>query len=85
MGILGFSFLEANRDSLNGVSVEGTEPTYENIADETYPLSRPLFFYVKKQHYGVLKGLKEFVKYFQSPLIIGEGGVLEDLSLITKE
>ena len=85
MGILGFSFLEANRDSLNGVSIDGVEPTYENIADENYPLSRPLFFYVKKQHYNVFKGLKEFVEYFQSPLIIGEGGVLEDLSLITKE
>lgn len=61
IGIFGYSYLEENRDKLNGVPVNGVEPTYETIARGAYPGSRPLFLYVKTAHLGAIKGLREFL------------------------
>ena len=60
-GIFGFSFLDQNGDVLHGVKVGGVEPTFEAIADGAYPVSRPLFVYIKNAHRGVIPGLDEFV------------------------
>ncbi|MBW4330361.1 substrate-binding domain-containing protein [Stakelama sp. CBK3Z-3] len=61
IGIFGYSYLEENRDRLNGVPVNGVEPTYANIADRSYPGARPLFIYVKKQHLNAVPGMKQFL------------------------
>ena len=65
-GIFGFSFLDQNLDKLQGSVIDGVEPTFENIADGEYPVSRPLFFYVKNAHVGVVPGIKEYVAEFTS-------------------
>ncbi|WP_442955054.1 substrate-binding domain-containing protein [Parasphingorhabdus sp.] len=64
VGIFGYSFLEANLDSVRGIPVSGVNPTYEAIASGEYPGARPLYIYVKKQHVGVIPGLGEYVLEF---------------------
>ncbi|MEQ8247961.1 MAG: PstS family phosphate ABC transporter substrate-binding protein [Alphaproteobacteria bacterium] len=82
MGVFGFSFLDQNGDKLKGAVVEGNRPTFENIASGKYPVSRSLFFYVKKQHVGVIPGVEEFVKEFTSEKAWGPDGYLVDKGLI---
>jgi phosphate transport system substrate-binding protein len=81
-GLFGFSFLDQNRDVIQGVSINDFEPTFENIASGDYPLSRPLFFYVKNAHIGVVPGLMEYVQTFLSPEAIGPDGYLIEQGLI---
>ena len=57
LGVFGFSFLDQNADKVQGSQIESVEPTFESIADKSYPVSRPLFFYVKKAHVGVVPGI----------------------------
>uniref|UniRef100_UPI0035C95E94 substrate-binding domain-containing protein n=1 Tax=uncultured Sphingomonas sp. TaxID=158754 RepID=UPI0035C95E94 len=64
IGIFGYSYLEENKDKLNGVPLNGVEPTYETIARGAYPGSRPLFVYVKKAHLSAIKGLREFLALY---------------------
>ncbi len=82
VGIFGFSFLDQNSDKLRGATVAGNEPTFENIAAGDYPISRSLFFYVKKEHVGVIPGIKEFVAEFTDEDTWGDEGYLADKGLI---
>lgn len=61
VGIFGYSYLEENLDKLQGLTINGVEPKYENIASFTYPGARPLFMYVKKNHLEAVPGLKEYL------------------------
>lgn len=65
-GIFGFSFLDQNADKVKGAAVNGVEPEFENIAAGDYKISRSLYFYVKKEHVGVIPGVEEFVAEFTS-------------------
>ena len=82
LGIFGYSFLEENLDKLQGSLIDGVEPTFDNIAGQTYPVSRPLFIYIKKAHVGVIPGMQEFVDEFVSDAAAGEDGYLTDVGLI---
>lgn len=64
IGIFGYSYLEQNKDKLNGVPLNGVEPTYETIARGAYPGSRPLYIYVKAAHLTAIKGLREFLALY---------------------
>jgi phosphate transport system substrate-binding protein len=81
-GIFGFSFLDQNRDKVQGAKINGVAPSFEAIGDGSYPVSRSLFFYVKKAHVGVIPGIKEYVKAFTSEDAIGEEGYLTERGLI---
>ena len=61
VGVFGYSYLEENLDKVQGLSMNGVEPTYENIASFQYPGARPLFIYVKNAHLDAIRGLREFV------------------------
>ncbi len=61
VGVFGFSYLEENSDKLEGLSMNGVQPTYAAITDFSYPGARPLFIYVKAAHLDAIKGLKEFI------------------------
>ena len=82
LGIFGYSFLYENSDTLKPVAVDGVEPNVETIADGSYGVSRPLFFYVKNAHRGVIPGLDEFVGEYVSEASFGEGGYLSERGLI---
>ncbi len=82
MGVFGLSFFDQNRDTLQVATVNGVEPTLETIAQGEYPVSRPLYFYVKGEHIGVIPGIEEYVEFFMSEGVNGPGGVLEAAGLI---
>jgi phosphate transport system substrate-binding protein len=81
-GIFGYSFLEENLATVKPAIINGSRPTYESIAGGAYPLSRPLFFYVKKAHVGVIPGIPEFLAEFTSDKAFGPEGYLTDRGLI---
>ncbi len=82
VGVFGLSFYDQNRDKIQVATVSGIEPSVETIADGKYPVSRPLYFYVKKAHIGVIPGLKEYVQFFLSDKIVGDEGMAVDKGLI---
>lgn len=82
VGVFGLSFYEQNTDTLKVASIDGVVPSKETVAGGEYPVSRPLFFYVKGQHIGIIPGLEEFVQFFLSEGISGEGSTLEAAGLI---
>jgi len=81
-GIFGFSFLDQNSDKIKGATVDGAQPTFENIADGAYGVSRSLYFYVKKAHVGVIPGMQEYLAEFTSENAWGDEGYLTDKGLI---
>jgi phosphate transport system substrate-binding protein len=82
LGIFGFSFLDQNADVIQGAVIEGEAPTFEGIAKGSYPVSRPLFFYVKKAHVDVIPGMKGYLGEFTSEKAWGESGYLADKGMI---
>jgi phosphate transport system substrate-binding protein len=82
LGIFGYSFLDQNTDKVQGARIDGVEPTYDSISDGSYPVSRSIYFYVKKAHVGTIPGIAEFVKEFTSDKAWGPDGYLADKGLI---
>ncbi|MGB0496880.1 MAG: substrate-binding domain-containing protein [Rubricella sp.] len=82
LGIFGFSFLDQNTDAIHGTLIEGVEPTFDNIADGSYPVSRSMYFYIKHAHVGVIEGIQEYAATFMSDAAAGEDGYLIDRGLI---
>ncbi len=82
LGIFGFSFLDQNADKVKGSSINGNAITFENIADGSYPVSRPLYFYVKNSHRSKVKGINEYIAEFVDEDTFGEEGYLTDKGLI---
>jgi phosphate transport system substrate-binding protein len=82
LGIFGYSFLEQNADKVQGAHINGVAPEFDSIADGKYPVSRPLFFYVKKAHVNVIPGIREYIAEFTSDAAVGEFGYLSDNGLI---
>lgn len=87
LGIFGYSFLEENTAQIQGSNIDGVEPTFENISSSKYPVSRPLYVYIKNEHIKTTSGLVEFVKEYVSSKALGENGYLSRKGLVpmTKE
>ena len=82
LGIFGFSFLDQNTDKIQGAFVDDVQPAFDAIADGSYPLSRPLFFYVKKAHVGTIPGIAEYLAEFTAEKAWGDEGYLTEKGLI---
>lgn len=82
IGVFGFSFLDQNADKVVGAQIDGVAPSFENIASGKYPVSRPLFFYVKKVHVGVIAGIGAYIGEFTSEKAWGDEGYLAEKGLI---
>lgn len=82
VGVFGLAFYENNADKLKVATVGGVTPSVETIAKGEYPVSRPLFFYVKKAHLGVVPGLKEYVDFFLDDQMVGPEGPLAEYGLV---
>ncbi len=82
LGIFGFSFLDQSSDIVQGSTISGKEPTFENISDGSYGVSRSLFVYIKNAHIGKTAGLKEFSAELISDESAGEYGYLTEKGLI---
>lgn len=83
IGVFGLAFYENNTDALKVATMSGVEPTTESIAEGEYPVSRPLYFYIKAAHIGVIPGLKDFAEFFVSDDISGEDGPLAEYGLVS--
>ena len=81
-GFFGYSYLVGNKDKVKAAAIEGVKPSLEGIQDYSYPIARPLFFYVKKAHIGVVPGISEFLKDFTSKKAMGERGYLAEIGLV---
>jgi len=83
IGVFGLAFYENNTDKLQVATMSGVTPSTESIATGEYPVSRPLFFYIKKAHIGVIPGLKEYAQFFVSNEIAGPQGPLAQYGLVS--
>lgn len=81
-GVFGFSFLEENVAKIQGVTVDGVEPSHDTISTLKYGPSREMFFYIKKAHVGVVPGLDKFAIEYVSNRAAGDGGYLEKKGLV---
>ena len=81
-GVFGYSFFDQNRDKVQASKLNGVELTFENIASYAYPGARPLFFYVKKEHVGVIPGIKAFINEFVSDKALSSDGYLFPAGLV---
>ena len=82
LGVFGFSFLAENEAKIQGSAIDENEPTFENIASKAYPVSRPLYFYIKTAHVDVIPGIREFVEAYTSDDAFGPDGYLSERGLI---
>ncbi len=82
LAILSFGTLYQNRDKISALDIEGIKPDFENVADDSYTISRPLYLYVKKAHVDAYPGIREFLAEFTSKKAWGEGGYLSKLGLV---
>lgn len=82
VGVFGLGFYEQNRDKLQVATINGVTPSLTSIADGTYPVSRPLYFYVKGEHLERITGLVEYVEFFLAEPVSGFGSELEEAGLI---
>lgn len=83
VGVFGLSFYENNMDKLQVGTVNGITPSIDTIASGEYPVSRPLYFYIKDAHIGSIPGLLEYAQYFVSDDIAGPEGMLVDIGLVS--
>ncbi|MCE8519964.1 substrate-binding domain-containing protein [Ruegeria pomeroyi] len=83
IGVFGLAFYENNTDKLQVATMSGVVPSTESIATGEYPVSRPLYFYVKKAHIGVIPGLKEYAEFFIADEIAGPDGPLAEYGLVS--
>ena len=81
-GLFGYSYLIANKDKIKATKVNGVKPSLAGIQDYSYPIARPLFFYAKKAHIGVVPGIHEFLKEFTAKKTMGPKGYLTDVGLV---
>ncbi len=82
LGVFGYSFLDQNSDKVQGSIIDGVVPTFEAIADGSYPISRALYFYIKNAHLDAIPGMREYVEEFMSDKASGEDGYLADKGMI---
>ncbi|MGB8811751.1 MAG: substrate-binding domain-containing protein, partial [Paracoccaceae bacterium] len=83
IGVFGLSFYSNNTDKLRVATMDGIVPSTETIASGDYPVSRPLYFYVKKAHIGVIPGLQEYIDFFVSDDMAGPDGPLAAYGLVS--
>ena len=80
LGVLGYSFLQANGERVRGVPIGGVAPTAGTITDLSYPGARQLYIYVKGEHLGVIPGMREFLAEYQRGW--AQGGYLSQAGMI---
>jgi phosphate transport system substrate-binding protein len=83
VGVFGLSFYQNNTDKLRVATMGGVVPSAETVASGEYPVSRPLYFYVKKAHLGVIPGLQEYIDFFVSDDMAGPDGPLAAYGLVS--
>jgi phosphate transport system substrate-binding protein len=70
LGWVGLHFAEENADTIKAIPVDGGDgcvaPTSDTVSDKSYPISRPLFFYVNNAKVDENPALGAFVDFYLS-------------------
>ena len=82
-GIFGYNFLEINKKYIQPSKIDSILPSKDNISSKRYPLSRPLFSYVKVDNIKKIPAIKDFVKEIINIETIGPKGYLSHSGLIS--
>ena len=82
LGIFGYSYLEENSDTIAAATIDGVSPNPTSIADHSYPLSRSLYFYIKKSHIDHVPGMLAYANLFMSEKMVGDEGECTEIGLI---
>ena len=80
VGVFGYSYLEENLDKVQGLPMNGVDPTYENISSFAYPGARPLYVYVKAAHRSAIPGLDQYLQQWVCSW--GPDGALTEIGLV---
>lgn len=81
IGVFGFSYLDENKEKVQGLTMNGVAPTYDNIASFDYPGARPLYVYVKKAHMNAIPGLEGYLQEWVKNW--GRDGPLAKIGLVS--
>ena len=82
VGIITFSFYEENKNRLLALPIEGITPSFSTIQEGIYPLSRPLYLYIKLNDLSQHPSRILYIMEFTSPDAVGETGYLREKGLI---
>ncbi|WP_306260746.1 PstS family phosphate ABC transporter substrate-binding protein [Pararhizobium sp. IMCC21322] len=83
IGVFGLAFYKDHANKLQVSTMGGILPSTQSISRGEYPVSRPLYFYIKQKNIGVIPGLAEYVEFFLSEEISGPYGPLADYGLVS--
>lgn len=81
-GFFGYSYLLSNQDKIKPTPINGVTPSLETIQSYEYPVSRPLFYYIKADHVGVVPGIHEYAELFVSEEATAIDGFLGEIGLV---
>ena len=81
-GFFGYSYLLNNQDKIKATPINGVTPSLETIQSYEYPVSRPLFYYIKADHVGTVPGIQEYAELFISEDAVALDGFLGEIGLV---
>jgi phosphate transport system substrate-binding protein len=71
IGYVGMAYMD---ETVKAISVNGVEPTVENVASKQYPIARELFWYVPAERSQVISNIVEFVLSPDGQAIVADEG-----------
>ncbi len=82
IAIFSFGFLRNNRNKVQALAINGVLPSAQTITSGRYPLSRPLYMYVKQDQIKKVPGINEYLEEFLSDHTSGPQGYLIKKGLV---
>ncbi|HRW08578.1 MAG TPA: phosphate ABC transporter permease PstA [Caldilineaceae bacterium] len=64
IGFFGYAYYQEHADKLNILTIDGVEPTADNVESGEYPLARPLYFYTDADRLVDKPAVAAFVQYY---------------------
>jgi phosphate transport system substrate-binding protein len=64
IGYFGYAYYAENQNTLKVLNIEGVEPSAENVDNNSYPLSRPLFIYSDATIMAEKPQVASFINFF---------------------
>jgi phosphate transport system substrate-binding protein len=84
LGIISYNYLESNANRIIALKINNIYPTPKTIVNDSYPISRPLYLYLNRDHEEFLPELKDFISTIRSEKYVGRKGILVRNGLITQ-
>jgi phosphate transport system substrate-binding protein len=82
IGLVGYGNYVLHQSGVKAITIDGIEPSFDNIKMQRYQLSRPLFVYVKIQRLTRNAAIVELLNRLLSEEMTGPQGALTKLGLV---